>query len=79
MVPVNFQIVCISVFLPRRQLSSGMIPVVSFCIGLVGPKPYQCSSEPYQCNFEPYQCFYQTFSKIPKHFHHKIYLMFRGA
>ena len=28
----------------------------SFCIGLVGPKPYQCSFEPYQYSSEPYQC-----------------------
>ena len=33
----------------------------SFCIGLVGPKPYQCSFEPYQYSSGPYQCFVLTF------------------
>ena len=36
---------------PLQDIHAG----ASFCIGLVGPKPYQCSVEPYQYSSEPYQ------------------------
>ena len=39
------------------QQAVAVVAGASFCIGLVGPKPYQCSFEPYQYSSEPYQCF----------------------
>ena len=35
---------------------------VSFCIGLVGPRPYQCSTGPYQYPSEPGPNIYRSFN-----------------
>ena len=45
----------------EHAFNSVMDAGASFCIGLVGPKPYQCSFEPYQYSSEPYRCFVSTF------------------